>query len=113
VVTDKVERREKRILGSGLDMVKKFVLVYVFIMSVAVAGSLSANLLSPPSNPWIRVVVRYSTGTTITFSGGDSYHFAWMGLDGGDYIAVSCPLFNQGATLNFLHGKAHRTDFMK
>jgi hypothetical protein len=81
-------------------MVNKFVLVYVFIMSVAVASSLSADLLNPPPNPWIRVVIRNST--TITFSGGDSYYFAWMGMDGGDYIWVSCPLFNQGAESLFL-----------
>jgi hypothetical protein len=83
-------------------VVNKFVLVYVFIMSVAVAGSLSADLLNPPPNPWIRVVIRDSAGTTITFSGGDSYHFGWMGMDSGVYIPVSCPLFNQDAESLFL-----------
>jgi hypothetical protein len=94
-------------------MVNKGVLFYVFIISVAVVGSLSANLLNPPSNPWIRVVIGDSSGTIITFRGGDSYSFELIGMDGGDYIWVSCPLFNQGAFFTFFAREGATYGFYK
>jgi hypothetical protein len=83
-------------------MVNKFILVYVFIMSVTVAGAVAASLLNPPPNPWVRVVMKDSWGTIITFNGGDSYHFSWGGIDSGVYVFVSSPLFNHDVESEFL-----------
>jgi hypothetical protein len=98
-----LNKEENEFIRSTLDMVNKFVLFYVTIMSVAAAGSLYASYLNPV-NPWHRVVVRTAgdPSATVKFD-GDFYIFGIIGMGpyAQPYIAVANPLYNGGTSITY------------
>lgn len=81
-------------------MASKFVLVYIAIISVAVAVSLYANYLNP-SNPWHRLEVWKAAKEAATIKFGDDFYiFGWVGVGYTEqpYIGVATPLYNGGTS---------------
>jgi len=108
-----VDDEENESFRSVPDMYRKFVLVYIAIISVAVAVSLYANYLNP-ANPWHRLDVWKAAKEPATIKFGDDFYiFGWVGIGYPEqpFIGVANPLYNGGISSLYYAGEGETYGF--